>query len=425
MNKKMICVIYCSCMLIAAVYIPLISAKQNNDNTFESRLVQPPQQPTQVNVLHDNANDLNKGIGRFTWDQPGGASQIFTTTSTNDGQIYYQFNWDDGTNSSWLGPYTSGQVVTASHDFNTIGYFSISVIARVGTEQSASSQALIVHLYLLGDANGDGSLNFNDIDPFIDILSAGKDGYYSLNPGGYYYTGDSNKDGAIGFDDIDPFVEHLSSQQNLPPFIPTDPSPVDQAAGVTLNTNLSWTSGDPNTNDVVSYDVYLGDISPPPKYSSDQPGTTFEPGTLQYNTQYYWRIVAKDDHGALMVGPIWTFITEQQSNNPLLEIKEVASGEGLILTVQNNGESDATNVNVTFSIEGGLFVSPRNGILDGEKVIPSGGEAIYSSFTIFGIGLGLSKPLPQITINATCAEGITTEKTVGAWILLFYIIVNE
>jgi len=40
------------------------------------------------------------------------------TTSTNDpegDQLYYWFDWDDGTDSGWLGPYESGEEVSASH----------------------------------------------------------------------------------------------------------------------------------------------------------------------------------------------------------------------------------------------------------------------------------------------------------------------
>jgi hypothetical protein len=102
---------------------------------------------------------------------------------------------------------------------------------------------------------------------------------------------------------------------NDPPNIPTSPNPANHAAGVSVNADLSWTGGDPNPGDTVTYDVYFGTTSPPPLVSSGQSGTTYDPGTMNYNTQYYWKIVAHDNHGASTTGPIWDFTTENLAPN--------------------------------------------------------------------------------------------------------------
>ncbi|HEC80947.1 MAG TPA: PKD domain-containing protein [Thermoplasmatales archaeon] len=55
------------------------------------------------------------------------------TTTTNDpqgDQIYYKFDWGDGTYSGWLGPYESGITINASHSWNTPGVYSIKVKAK-------------------------------------------------------------------------------------------------------------------------------------------------------------------------------------------------------------------------------------------------------------------------------------------------------
>ncbi len=54
-----------------------------------------------------------------------------TSTSDPDGdQIYYMFNWGDGTLSTWLGPYSSGLTVSASHSWSVIGSYDVIVKAK-------------------------------------------------------------------------------------------------------------------------------------------------------------------------------------------------------------------------------------------------------------------------------------------------------
>ncbi len=52
------------------------------------------------------------------------------STDPNNDQIYYLFNWDDGTTSGWLGPYTSGVTIFGSHAWSSIGQFNVTVKAK-------------------------------------------------------------------------------------------------------------------------------------------------------------------------------------------------------------------------------------------------------------------------------------------------------
>jgi len=100
----------------------------------------------------------------------------------------------------------------------------------------------------------------------------------------------------------------FTTKVNNPPNTPSNPSPPNGATNVNLNVDLSWTGGDPD-GDPVTYDVYFGTTSPPPLVISNQSGTTYDPGTLNHNTTYYWKIVAWDVYGATKAGPIWSFTT--------------------------------------------------------------------------------------------------------------------
>jgi hypothetical protein len=94
-----------------------------------------------------------------------------------------------------------------------------------------------------------------------------------------------------------------------PPYIPSSPDPTNGSTEVNINANLNWVGGDPD-EDPVTYDVYFGATSQPLKVASNQSATTYDPGTMNYNVQYYWRIVAWDNNGASTLGSIWSFTTK-------------------------------------------------------------------------------------------------------------------
>lgn len=116
--------------------------------------------------------------------------------------------------------------------------------------------------------------------------------------------------GALGKDNLYGAGRLYLPSENWPPYTPGNPSPADEATGVSTTIDLSWTGGDPDSGDTVTYDVYFG-ISDPPTtlLCDDVSSTTCDPGTLSYDTPYYWYVVAADNHGASTTGPTWDFAT--------------------------------------------------------------------------------------------------------------------
>jgi hypothetical protein len=86
-----------------------------------------------------------------------------------------------------------------------------------------------------------------------------------------------------------------------PPAAPVLTAPANLATGVTVPPTLTWTAA----ANAVSYDVYLGTASTPPLVTNVT-GTTYTPATLLGNTQYFWRIVAKNAGGSAS-SPTWSF----------------------------------------------------------------------------------------------------------------------
>jgi len=79
------------------------------------------------------------GSAPVTPARPDGPSSVrtnrqatYTTTSTdpNGDQIYYWFDWGDGSNSGWVGPYNSGADASASHKWTADGDYEVKVKAK-------------------------------------------------------------------------------------------------------------------------------------------------------------------------------------------------------------------------------------------------------------------------------------------------------
>jgi hypothetical protein len=91
------------------------------------------------------------------------------------------------------------------------------------------------------------------------------------------------------------------------PTIPSKQIPLDQSINIPLEADLNW-------DDCVgadSYDVYFG-TSPSPSFVENVSSSSYELSTLNHNTTYYWKIVAKNLCGDFQ-GPEWQFTTREDS----------------------------------------------------------------------------------------------------------------
>jgi hypothetical protein len=87
-------------------------------------------------------------------------------------------------------------------------------------------------------------------------------------------------------------------------------SPANQAAGVGIDDDISWSGGESACPGLTAvYDVYFGTTSSPALAESNVAGKTWDPGTLTKGVTYYWKIVARDDNGSTS-SAVWRFETE-------------------------------------------------------------------------------------------------------------------
>jgi predicted outer membrane repeat protein len=107
---------------------------------------------------------------------------------------------------------------------------------------------------------------------------------------------DLSRDGIINSADFAIFTHYFE----LPA---RHPNPPNGAALVNITADLTWTAG----RGATSHDVYFGTSNPPP-FIHNQAATTFDTGTMDYSTTYYWRI-DEFNTGGKSTGPTWFFRT--------------------------------------------------------------------------------------------------------------------
>jgi hypothetical protein len=90
-----------------------------------------------------------------------------------------------------------------------------------------------------------------------------------------------------------------------PPSCATTPTPINGGTNILVNQQLSWSA----TAGATGYDVYFGTTTTPPIVSTNQAGTTYNPGTLNPNTTYYWRIIPRNSSGSATGCTNWSFTT--------------------------------------------------------------------------------------------------------------------
>ena len=105
-------------------------------------------------------------------------------------------------------------------------------------------------------------------------------------------------------------IEWPNSRPNTPELL----TPNNGATGVSRSPTLQWSCNDPDGKyDTLKYDIYFGESSSPPLKKSGHGSTSYSPESLEGETKYYWKIVAKDSKGETRESQVWSFSTEKES----------------------------------------------------------------------------------------------------------------
>jgi len=148
---------------------------------------------------------------------------------------------------------------------------------------------LVVRTATMVDTNGNDP--WEDEGVHDEVFLSGASGIFAQNeheePAGYHCT----------FDDI-------FSVSDGPAAV--NPSPADGAAGVSINADLSWIEAAFAT----SRELWFGKKGAMEKAEAAPAVTTFDPGTLEFNQTYEWRVDQIGPSGTV-TGHTWTFTTAE------------------------------------------------------------------------------------------------------------------
>ncbi|WP_303319068.1 hypothetical protein Q4Q34_00235 [Flavivirga abyssicola] len=93
------------------------------------------------------------------------------------------------------------------------------------------------------------------------------------------------------------------------PFAPELLSP-DLNTTITGSTvNLNWKANDVD-DDSLTYDVFFGTENPPVNKEGDNQEENSLTVNINASTDYYWKVIAKDNNGGETIGQVWSFSTQ-------------------------------------------------------------------------------------------------------------------
>ncbi len=175
-------------------------------------------------------------------------------------------------------------------------------------------------------------------------------------------------------------------------------NPSNNAVDVSQTVILSWSAGEA----AASHDVYFGtdadavknaDTSSPEYKGSRQPGSeSYDPGQLEWDTTYYWRVDEVEDGGTIQKGNVWSFTTanfiivdDMESYN---DINEGEPGSNRIYLAWVDGfDNPAIN---------GSIVGHANPPFAEQTIVHSGNQSMPFSYDN---GVGKSEATLTLTSN--------------------------
>jgi hypothetical protein len=223
----------------------------------------------------------------------------------------------------------------------------------------------------------------------------------------------------------DPIIDLQLGSSEHPPSppaaaTPSAPSPEDDATGVWIHSDLDWAAAAHATG----YDVYFGTTSDPP-FVGTTSESSYDLPVLEYDTHYFWKVVAKNFCGEDTAGPTWDFLTTPCH---ILNTNVTPGGSGSISTdpAPNCGGGeyvDGTSVQLTADAASGYEFSHWSGSASGSSnpttISMDADKDVTGNFAQICYGLDLAaSPTGGGAVSADPAPNCGDKYTAGTEVAL-------
>lgn len=345
----------------------------------------------------------------FSANDPGNWSRVSMPLPHSQENQYVFFDvWDISSNFNRVYKYVGDTPQVYKGQWNHWAFVKDTTLDDSSPANSRVKIYLNGALWLDSSTSGyDGGTGVEALDGLWNIYIGAEKQYWN------FY------DGAL--DDFRIYDDALNDVQVAGLMVPVvgpkanTPNPVDGSGGhAPHSVVLSWYPGTGG----ISHDVYLGQNSAAvasattgsPEYQGSQSLTSYDPGTLDPNTVYYWRI-DEFDGGSTVAGDVWSFSVVPDASGSLVLHYEFSgnlddsAGSGVTLTGDGPGGTAGGYVGGPAGFGQGLNFNKTAGAY---------GNAVYAE----GIGSTLSSITNEITI-CCWAKGSSLLPSTGDPTILF------
>jgi len=135
----------------------------------------------------------------------------------------------------------------------------------------------------------------------------------SLDKGVAYYwrvKATDSKNASSDYSSVFNLYTEGEGEINHLPFAPELIKPELNEIVQTTTATLEWAASDVDTNDNLTFDVFFDSVNPPTTKTGDNQTTKTLNVDVVASSNYYWKVVVKDNNGGETIGQVWNFKTD-------------------------------------------------------------------------------------------------------------------
>ena len=215
-----------------------------------------------------------------------------------------------------------------------------------------------------------------------------------LQPGMTYYW---RVDGINDADPDSPWKGNIWSFW-VPSKAAYEPAPQDGMNFIETDADLTWTPGENAALHTIYFGTNADEVANATSGGTNQGETTFDPGALELETTYYWRV---DEHAGLVEtrGKVWSFTTKREGGGLRGDYYDITSGTPDPPESAFSGPVLLTRIDPGINLEGDSGTSPEPNVVSsdafavlwtGEIEIPLTGTYTFIPRTADGVILWIN-----------------------------------